>query len=84
MQLYNLLTEKQIFDFLMFLEGPECCNFREENDQTVWTCFGDHRFANIWLKRNKISFESIYWAREHFCDCEIVLNAPFVYEEEEE
>lgn len=83
MRLYNLLTDDQAYELYAFLEGEQGCNFRTEDGKTVWNCDNTHSKTDIWLDKNNLTFESIYWAREHFCDCEIVLNFPFDFDENE-
>ena len=69
------------YEFFCRLEGPEGCNFhKDENDKTVWKCWGgnDQRFARAILETMggiDIDGSLAYFTKNGgHCDCEILFN----------
>ncbi len=66
-------------EFLEHLEGPEGCNFTQEdpNDaETIrWACQNDHAAARTILGTMEgVDVEASLAFFGHYCDCEILLN----------
>ena len=70
-------------EFIQRLEGPEGCNFHEQEDGRIgWDCVGstDHPYSIRILTAMGFSPESIAASRDYFrqhggyCDCEILFN----------
>jgi hypothetical protein len=66
-------------EFCDRLEGPEGCNFRQdENGKWIWDCDNDQSLAIAILeKMGAIDIpDSLEYFEEHggYCDCEILMN----------
>jgi hypothetical protein len=83
------MSEKQLMtpnhelwdEFYQRLEGPEGCNFRNDDDgKTVWSCDGDmdKPLSRAILKKYKsVDIEStLQYFESHggYCDCEVLFN----------
>jgi hypothetical protein len=65
-------------EFLYRLEGPEGCNFWEDDQGKIhWTCDGDPSkpLARAILEKMGVNVERTLAAiPNHYCDCEIAIN----------
>jgi hypothetical protein len=69
-------------DFCEELEGPEGCNFREENGITTWDCKAGHdrtKARSILVKYDVDIEKSLEYFTKNggHCDCEILFNVNF-------
>lgn len=79
-----MLARKQLDEFFSRLEGPEGCDFKEdEKGKVTWKCKGgkDRSKAFEILRKMEISekdiavFISLCETYGGYCDCEILFNA---------
>jgi len=69
-------------EFLGRLEGPEGCNFREEDGKTVWNCGGgrDKSLSDAILRSMGLTKQAVWASFDYFdehgghCDCEVIFN----------
>ena len=78
------MTKKQLKEFFKKLEGPEGCNFREDDKgKMIWNCkAGEDKSHSVKILEEMgiptqeiVSFLEKCSKRGGHCDCEIIFNA---------